>query len=323
MLVLNNFKQKILYLLIGMYIILFLPLAACSEIQSEAQPIPTSTETGTVQVSEETVRVGILVIDSAVSVHQRYSPLLNYLSKVTSRPFELVTLTQETQLAQVAQSELDFILTNPLAAVQVHRLYDTKFLVTQSRSKTGAKFGGQIIVRNDSDIYKLEDLRSKNAACVDFQTAAGGCVFQIYYLQQNGINPFTEFSSFVENKSQSNITLAVLNGTIDVGFIRTGQLEKMVSQGLIDKTDEIRILEPIPDDFPDQHTTKLYSEWPFAALSNTDPQLVAIVKEAMLNIPADHQALTAANLESFVPATDYTEFDQLIETLKLKTWDSN
>ncbi|NEO98191.1 MAG: phosphate/phosphite/phosphonate ABC transporter substrate-binding protein [Symploca sp. SIO2E9] len=321
MLAFNNFQQTIIQILMAIYIIFFLPLTACSKIQSEAQPTPTQTET--VQVSGETVRVGILVIDSAVSVHQRYSPLLSYLSQVTSRPFELVPLTQETQLAQVAEGKLDFILHNPLAAVQVRRLYNTKFIVTLSRPQTGSKFSGLIIVRSDSEIHKLEDLKSKQAACVDFQTAAGGCVFQIYYLQQNGIDPFTEFSSFVENQSQSNITLAVLNGTIDVGFIRTGQLEKMVSQGLINKTDDIRVLEAIQDEFPYEHTTQLYPEWPFAALSSTNPKLVAAVKEALLNLPANHQALVAANLESFVPATDYTEFDELIETLKLKTWNVN
>lgn len=282
-----------------------------------------SVETTAVQhVTGEPIRVGILAIDSAVSVNERYSPLLNYLSEVTGRPVELMPLTQESQFTEVAEGNLDFTLNNPLAAVQIRRLYNTEFITTHVRPQTGAEFSALIIVKRDSDIQTLEDLRGKTAACVDFETAAAGCIFQIYHLQQNGIDPFTEFSSFVENKSQDNIVLAVLNDTIDVGFVRTGQLEKMVNKGLINSTDEVKIINPANDNFYYKHTTALYPEWSLAALPDTDPQLVDKVKDALLNIPANHPALTAARLEKFTPAADYSDLDRLIETLKLKSWNA-
>jgi len=304
---------------------LLLPLISCARTETEiAESPPTSSveTTAVQQVTGEPVRVGILAIDSAVSVNERYSPLLNYLSKVTNRPFELIPLTQESQFTEVAEGNLDFTLNNPLAAVQLRRLYNTEFITTHVRPQTGAEFSGLIIVKRDSDIQTLEDLRGKTAACVDFETAAAGCVFQIYHLQQNGIDSFTDFRSFVENKSQDNIVLAVLNGTIDVGFIRTGQLERMVNKGLINSTDVVRIINPTNDNFYYKHTTALYPEWSWAALQDTDPQLVDKVKNALLNIPANHPALTAARLEKFTPAADYSELDRLIETLKLKSWNA-
>jgi len=304
---------------------LLLPLTSCARTEMEIAESPpmSSIENTVVQhVTGEPIRVGILAIDSAVSVNERYSPLLNYLSEVTGRPVELIPLTQESQFTEVAEGNLDFTLNNPLAAVQIRRLYNTEFLTTHVRLQTGAEFSALIIVKRDSDIQTLEDLRGKTAACVDFETAAAGCVFQIYHLQQNGIDPFTEFSSFVENKSQDNIVLAVLNGTIDVGFVRTGQLEKMVNKGLINSTNEVKVINPVNDNFYYKHTTAIYPEWSLAALLDTDPQLVDKVKETLLNIPANHPALKAARLEKFTPAADYSELDRLIETLKLKSWNA-
>ena len=266
-------------------------------------------------------KVGILAIDSAVSVNERYASLIDYLEAKTGYDFELVSLTQESQFTQVAEKSIDFTSTNPLSAVQVQRLYDTKFLVTHSRPQTKTQFSGLIIVNADSNLNILEDLRGKKGACVNFQTAAAGCTFQIYHLLQQGIDPDRDFSSFVENKSQDNITLGVLNGSLDFGFIRTGQLEKMEKKGLISSKKQLRILEPIDDGFFYEHTTALYPEWPIAALTHVSPEAFDEVENALLSIPENHSALKAIGIEKFVPPVDYSSLENLIETLQLKTWD--
>ena len=303
-------------------LLLIVGLTACQKPQPNiVTPRTNSSSKSINKVTGKPVRIGVLSIDSAVSVNERYRPLLDYLEQTTGRSFELVTLSQESQFTEVEAGNLEFTTNNPLAAVQLRRLYETEFLVTHSRPKTGTLFSALIVVKQNSKIKTIADLREKKVACVDFETAAAGCVFQIYHLQQKGINPFQDFSGFVENKSQDNIVLAVLNGTIDAGFIRTGQLEKMVEKGLINSVDELRIIDRAGDNFPYAHTTSLYPEWPIAALKNTDLQLVQDVKEALLNIPPEHSALSAAKVKSFVSVEDYKELDRLIETLKLKSWD--
>ena len=313
-----KFKQ------IALSLLLIFSFTACQKPQANINTPKTNTPS---QKSDraigEPVRIGVLSIDSAVSVNERYRPLLDYLEETIGRPFELVTVSQDSQFSEVEAGNLDFTTNNPLAAVQIRRLYDTEFLVTHSRPKTGTLFSALIVVKQDSNIKNITDLRDKKVACVDFETAAAGCVFQIYHLQQQGIDPFKDFASFIENKSQDNIVLAVLNGTIDAGFIRTGQLEKMVDKGLINSVDELRIIDRANDDFSYAHTTSLYPEWPIAALKNTDPELVKDVKEALLNIPPEHPALSAARIKNFAPVEDYSQLDSLIETLKLKSWDAN
>ncbi|MBP0017032.1 MAG: phosphate/phosphite/phosphonate ABC transporter substrate-binding protein [Cyanobacteria bacterium SBLK] len=299
-------------------------LMACSEPQSSVNTadIRETTASDRSQLKGEPVRFGVLSIDSAVSVNERYRPLLDYLEAELERPFELISLTQESQFTEVEAGNLDFTTNNPLAAVQIRRLHDTEFLVTHSRPKTGPQFSGLIVVRADSEIKTLEHLRGKRVSCVNFQTAAAGCVFQIYHLQQNGIDPARDFADFTENKSQDSIVLAVINGTIDAGFIRTGQLEKMVGKELIPNVNVLRVLAPVDDNFLYTHTTALYPEWPIAALPQTDSELAEQVREALLNIPPDHPSLKPAKVEGFIPTVSYDDLDSLVETLKLKSWDS-
>ncbi len=302
-------------------------LAACGSRQvqldaAEERGAIAAPQASELKTSGETVRFGVLAIDSAGSVNERYKPLLDYLSAKIGRSFQLVPLSQESQFTEVAQGNLDFTTNNPLAATQIRRLHQTRFLVTHVRPQTGTQFSGLIIAHGNSGIESLEDLRGKRASCVAFQTAAAGCVFQIYHLRKNGINPFIDFSSFEENRSQDNIVLAVLNGSIDVGFIRTGQLEKMQDKGLIGNLDEIKIIDASTDDFFYPHTTELYPEWPVAALSTTHPELMTAVERALLEIPPNHPALTALRAKGFTTAVDYSKLDELIETLRLRSWEA-
>ncbi|MEM9135947.1 MAG: phosphate/phosphite/phosphonate ABC transporter substrate-binding protein [Cyanobacteria bacterium P01_F01_bin.42] len=270
----------------------------------------------------EPIRIGVLAVNSAVSAHNRYAPLVDYLSQKLDRPFELLPATQVSQFDAVKEEKVDFIINNPLAAVQIQRLYRTELLVTHFRPLSGAQFSGLIIVRSDSDIQGMDDLHGKQVACVNFQAGAGGCLFQMYYLRQNDIDPFQDFGTFREIPSQDNIVLSVLNGTIDAGFIRTGQLEKMQESNILQNPNDIRVLKPVADEFFFEHTTRLYPEWPISAMPGTDPDLRAQMKTALLQLEKNHSALAAANVESFVEAVDYQPMHALIETLKLRSWDA-
>jgi ABC-type phosphate/phosphonate transport system substrate-binding protein len=311
-------------LLLGTAITLTMPLASCSNSpENETSGSDAAAEITTNRNSDNTVQVGVLVIRDIESTRQQYEPILNYLSEQIGRPFLLVPLAQESQFLEVEQGKVDFLISNPLASVQVQRLYDTELIATQSLPDTGTEFAGQIIVRSDSDINNVTDLAGKKGACVSLETAAGGCLFQVLHVQQSGVNPFLDFDSLMEVPSQNDIVLKVVNGDIDFGFIRTGQLESMVAKNLLSDAEQVRVLDPKQDEgFIYTHTTRLYPTWPVSATGNASPELVESVKQALLNMPADSPALTAAGIESFVPAVDYTAIDQLVEELRLRSWDT-
>ncbi|MEW5827897.1 MAG: phosphate/phosphite/phosphonate ABC transporter substrate-binding protein [Chloroflexota bacterium] len=299
-------------------------LGACGTAKESLAPTPTNTMPSPAQTGE-TVRVGILVaVQSMTAVNEQYGDLMAYLSKATGRPFTIVPLTNKNQLPSVEQQGMEFLFTNPLAAVQARRIYGVDFLVTLSRPDSGTKFSALIIARKDGNIQSVEDMRGKRAAGVSFTTAAAGGVFQAYELLQKGFDPFKDFGSLVELSPQENIVLGVLNGTLDVGFVRTGLLEDMQKAGTITQADvdALEIVNAVEDGFFYQHSTALYPEWPFAALAETDPELSEAVRAALLAIPPGDPALASAKITGFVPAEDYSSLDKLIETLKLPGWDA-
>ena len=308
----------------GVFLTLLL-FSACApdadSIEIETKPHAVSNKISEPPV-DVAIKVGVLAIRSASAANEQYGGIIAHLEAELGQTVELVPVTQESQFTLIESGDLDFTLNNPLAAVQIQRLYGTEFLTTLQRKNTGSFFSGLIIVNNESDIETIEDLKNKKGTCVNQQTAAAGCIFQIHHLQQQGIDPYTDFAQFTETPSQDNIVFGVLNQTFDVGFIRTGQLERMVADGSILTTENFRILDQVQDDFYFPHSTALYPEWPFAAHPNTDPALSQAVQEILLNMQADDPAFDGKNISGFVSVEDYSGIDQLIVSLKLKSWDS-
>ncbi|GAB5494107.1 MAG: hypothetical protein Phog2KO_43220 [Phototrophicaceae bacterium] len=310
-------KPNIIMVLSALLTIL---LVGCSsETTIEATPEPTTVVR--IQPTDDAIRVGVLAIRSAEAANAQYGGIIAYLEQELDLPFVLVPVTQESQFELVESGNLDFTFNNPLASIQIQRLYNTELLATLSRINGGTFFSGLIIVRADSGIETLEDLQGKNGTCVDQVTAAAGCIFQVFHLIENGFDPFTDFETFTETPSQDNIVLGILNGTYDVGFIRTGQLESMLAEGTLLSLDDIHILDQAEDDFFFPHTTDLYPEWPFAALDGTDSELIVAVQEALINMPSDHAALVEINANGFIDNVDYSQLNRLVETLQLLSWD--
>ena len=309
------------YLLPLFFVFIF--LTSCISASVPVEDETASDEAVRVRPEGEAIKVGVLAIRSASAANAQYGAILTYLEDELGRPFELVPVTQTEQFQKVENNEVDFTLNNPLAAVQIQRLYDTKFLATLSRPNTGTQFSSLIIVRTDSGIETIEDLKGKNGTCVAHQTAAAGCNFQVFHLLQKGVDPYTDFATFTETPSQDNIVLGVLNREFDVGFIRTGQLERMLSEGVLTNLEDITILDQSDDDFFFPHTTRLYPEWPFAALAQTDPELANAVQDALLKLEGDHPAMQNAKANGFVADVDYLPIDELIIELQLKSWDED
>lgn len=301
---------------------ILLILAACGDSSTETATDPTPVPLVEVAGDDDAIKVGVLAIRSAVAANSQYGPIVEHLQEELDRSFELVPLAQEELFEQAEEGEIDFFMANPLSSVQVQRLHNAEFLATLSRNGTGSEFGGLIIVRPDSDIVELDDLRGRTVTCVAFETAAAGCNFQVLHLLEAGIST-DEFGEFTETPSQDNIVLAVLNGAVDAGFIRSGQLERMVRDGTIGSVSELRILDPADDDYIHPHTTVLYPEWPFAALPGADEAVVEQVREALLAIEEGDEALTNANASGFVSPEDYGPLSDLVVTLQLRTWDAD
>jgi len=130
---------------------------------------------------------------------------------------------------------------------------------------------------------------------------------------KNGIDPKRD-CRLIEGGKHDNVVLAVKNGTVDIGTVRTDTLERMQDEGKI-RLSEFKIIHQINDDFPFVHSTRLYPEWPFAALPNTDKGIVTKVKKALLSLPRESKAANAAKIVGWTEPADYSEVENCLKKI--------
>lgn len=169
-------------------------------------------------------------------------------------------------------------------------------------------YAGQIIVRADSGITSLEDLRGKVMCWVDPASTSGYIIPRIM-LAAEGIDPDTDFSQTIEAGSHNNVVTQVYNGDCDAGATfsdaRTGIEEEFPD--VLEQVVVLATTSDIPND-----SVSFVSDFP----EEMRTEIVA----ALLDIagsPEGQEALnTLYNIESLVESND-AFYDQFRADLSL------
>jgi guanylate cyclase, other len=138
---------------------------------------------------------------------------------------------------------------------------------------------------------------------------------QFRELQRAGLHHFQDPKQVIFMENQSKIVNAVLRGEVDVGFVRTDQLE----QTMDDLTGELADLSLVKliggqdrllqngEPFPFKSTTILYPEWNLGSLPDVDTHVATAVQASLLEI-GDHAAV-GVPLQSCLASSNCTESD--------------
>lgn len=277
-------------------------------------------------VADEVVKVGVLAFRPKPQTLQQWQPLAAALqARMPGRQFEVQVFTYPELNAAVAARQLDFVLTNPGHYVLLSRRFALSSpIATLLNEGPGGisqqTFGGVIITRADSPVRSLADVRGRRIAAVDSESL-GGYQIQAYELQESG-QPLPQREQMVlTGTPHDKVIAAVLDGSAEVGFLRTGVLEKSIAEGRLDGK-QIRIVNPqhLPS-FPLGLSTRLYPEWPFAALHHVDAELAGHVAAALLTLSDTPAVLQAMNISGFVIPVDYTPVVDLLRSLRMPPFD--
>ncbi len=238
-------------------------------------------------------RIGVLAYRGVDAALARWQPLADYLSaSVAGWQFELVPLTLVSTPQQIETKTVDFVITNPGHYVTLAERFGLSALSTRERAalQSGSSNGGTgllqygtvILVRHDSGIRALDDLKDRKIAAVS-PDAFGGFQMAWSEFQAQGIDVFSDGGSIrFMGFPQDAIIFATLDGEVDAGIVRSGLLELLAAEGRLDMAD-IRVLNAnMQLGYPHQISSRLYPEWPFAALPGIEKGLRETVLLSLL-----------------------------------------
>lgn len=275
----------------------------------------------TVFAELKTVKIGVLAHRGEAVAHRMWQPTMDYLGQsIPGYRFELLPLNFKQLYGAVGAKRVDFVVVNTGQYIELEASYGISRIATlTNRGPEGClcnRFGGVFLTKASSPINTLQDLKGKTLLSVD-KSSFGGWLMQLRELKAVGVDPDSDMRVKTLGDHEK-VVFGVLHGDGDVGVIRSDILERMVSEGKIDLKD-IKILHKqiTTGKFPYQYSTRLYPEWPFSKLENTDDHLAQLVAVALLEMPEESAAAKAAKIRGWSVPADYNPVHELYRELKI------
>ncbi|HIJ79572.1 MAG: phosphate/phosphite/phosphonate ABC transporter substrate-binding protein [Desulfobulbaceae bacterium] len=268
-------------------------------------------------VAQAEIKIGVLAKRGPEKAMSQWGPTGAYLSAKLGEPVTIIPLKFTAIEPLVKSGGIDFMLANSAFYVEMEKKYGAHSVATLINSRNGKAldtFGGVILVRKDSPIQTLADIKGKKFMCVKFSSFGGAHMAQRLFLD-NGIDAKKDFAAFVEGSKHDNVVLAVQNGSMDAGTVRTDTLERMEGEGKISMAD-FRIINEQKDDFPFVRSTRLYPEWPMAALKHFDAAKAKAVGAALKAMSSSDEAAKSAKIVGWKDSADYTSVRDCLKAIK-------
>ncbi|WP_034165863.1 phosphate/phosphite/phosphonate ABC transporter substrate-binding protein, partial [Edwardsiella anguillarum] len=179
----------------------------------------------------QTVTIGVLATRGTQMAERQWQPLADWLSqRLPAYRFRLQPYDISALDSAVRQRRLDFVITNPGQAVTLGRHSPLSWLATlkspQRHGNTNV-IGSALIVRSDSRLRHLADLRGKNISAVSPQ-AFGGYQTLLYRLAREGY----DYRRFFAQTRFAGFPLDALiyrlrDGETDAAIVPVCQLEQV------------------------------------------------------------------------------------------------
>lgn len=256
------------------------------------------------------LRVQFVPTNNDGSMKAKAKPFGTYLSKKLDRDVEVTLATDYTTIVEaMASGKVDLGIMPPAAYVQARNEGCAKAILTSELGaydrKTGkpidgklsSTFKGEILVRADSGMTGLKDLKGKKIATLP-SNSASGYIYPVAEMKDAGIDPTKECTLTTVNDIPSEMT-AVLNGQQDACFVFEGA--RNVFAKSFEGTDLFSVLKVlyltkgnIPNDA-------------IAVQPSMDEALQKKIKKVFMNMPNDKEGADAMAMwghKGYVEAAD-------------------
>ena len=260
-------------------------LAACSgsggDPKPEAVPPDPPAPSGE---AKPVVRFGVISRYNPAVIYEEFQPVMDYLTDLTPYRFELkLGKTYEDAVRFLEQGATQIASLGPVTYLEAHARFGA-VPILRSRNANGDPFYRSIIVvRQDSDVKALADLRGRSF-CFPSPHSTSGNLFGRYALQQAGI-PLRDLGEYTNLKHHDQVAKAVLAGKYEAGAVKDIVAYRYESRGLR----ILHVSDPIPS-------------VPVVVRADVSPAFVGAVKRALLGLDPenpDHRKMMAGWNEEF------------------------
>ena len=267
------------------------------------------------------IHIGVLADEGKEQCFTRWRATAEFLQEYNPQYTASIVCLDFNEIEKaVFDGRVDFTITNPAVYINLEYIYGASRIATLKDlgdQSASTQFAGVVFSKSGrSDIKTLKDLKGKRFAAVDPNSFAGWLITWRLF-KQLAIDPFHDLATLTFVGSHRKVVFSVLNGEADAGAIRTGILEQMAKEGLID-ADSYSIIDEQPADngFPYVRTTELYPHWALAKMYHVHTDLAEQVMLTFLDIGASSQVARAARIQGWTIPLDYYPVHQCLQELK-------
>ncbi len=285
-------KYTVLYIL---FLIFF--ISSCNnKINTPApSPTPVPSPSPAVDPNQKPLILSCIPYASELKLTEGWQCLADYLSAYMGIPVKFeMKKTYKPLVDGLKSGEIDFANTGPLIYVKAHDVAGATPLVKPIPVSGKSPFyQSYIIVRKDSGIKTISQLKGKKFAFTDKESASGFLI-PVLILTEAGVKDFKFFSDVLYTGDHDSSVSAVYNGYADGAGVSNYLFAKGTNERLVD-LEVIKKSDPIPTA-------------PIVVRANMPPDVVKKIKEAFLSIDPDKKEnryfLDLIQVKSYIEASD-------------------
>ncbi len=278
----------------------------------------------TLSYGKEEIKFGVFAYLGYEKTKERYEPLIEYLNTKLDKKVILEVLKQEEMDLKIKNNELDIATTNPTHFLVIRQNTNLSgaiaTLIEKGNGKPINSLAGVIVVRKNSPINSIKDIKNKKIAVPSLKHM-GGFRAQAYEFYKNNQDAIKENQFVYVNIHQEGIQ-KVLKNEVDVAFVRDGIYEKMLADKTLDANDVKIINEQKNSNHPFKISTTLYPEWPLFALPNADKEDVKKVLSALFSFDSTSIYAQKSGIYGYDLPADYLPVEALARALRLPPYES-
>ena len=257
---------------------------------------------------EPPIRIAITPCTEVAKTFKLFHPLAVYLEKQVKRPVSLVIPKDFQEYERfIMGRETDFAFQAPHTYVKLASHYNQELLLKALTPEGETRHRGVIIVRKDSPLKRIEDLKGKRVL-FGAENDMAKSLASWRLLEKHGIRPDKDLAGYQHDGSCESIALNVFLKAVDAGAVCDFSFEEINAAREGGESEipagQLRILGQ----------TDAIPTWVFSSLKGVDQELVRKVNTALTGLSKakkEHQkVLEKAEVGGFVLARD-SDFDEV------------